>query len=87
MTKEELVRAIAKKADVHQHIAKKCLEAFLETVKEAVSKNDEVRLVGWGKFAVIERKKRKGRNPRTGKEIIIPAKKVVRFYPGKNLTL
>lgn len=87
MTKKELVRTIAKKADVNLHVAEKCLNAFLEAVKESAKKGEEVRLVGFGTFKVIQRKKRKGRNPQTGKEIIIPAKKVVRFYPGKGLAL
>ena len=87
MTKEELVKTIAKKADVNQHVAQRCLNAFLETVKEAVKNGKQVRIVGFGKFAQVERKARIGKNPKTGEKIKIPAKKVVRFYPGKELQI
>lgn len=87
MTKEELVKAIASKAEVKQAVAKKCLDAFLDTVKETLKKGEDVRLIGFGTFKVVTRKERKGRNPRTKEEITIPAKKVVRFYRGKDLEL
>ncbi|MEM2936709.1 MAG: HU family DNA-binding protein, partial [Candidatus Bathyarchaeia archaeon] len=53
--------------------------------KSALKKKDKVTLVGFGTFSVLQRKARKGRNPRTGKEINIPAKKVPKFTAGKEL--
>lgn len=85
MNKETLVKTIAEKANVNINIAKKCLNAFIETVKETARKKEEIRIVGFGRFAIVEKKERKGKNPKTGEEIIIPAKKIVKFYPSKDL--
>lgn len=85
MTKPELVSAIAEKAGVTKKVAAATLEAFMETVKEALSKGEKVALVGFGTFEVRERKARKGINPQTKKVIHIPAKKVPAFRPGKDL--
>ena len=59
--------------------AKKALDAFLTVTGDALKKGDRVTLVGFGSFGVSERSARTGRNPQTGKEIIIPAKKVIKF--------
>jgi DNA-binding protein HU-beta len=66
--------------------AKKALDAFIASTTKALKKGDRVALVGFGSFAVSKRSARTGRNPQTGKEISIPAKKVVRFKPGSELT-
>jgi DNA-binding protein HU-beta len=60
------------------------LDAILDTIKDTVSDGDKVTLVGFGTFAMMQRSARRGRNPRTGKAINIPAKKVPRFIPGKD---
>ncbi len=85
MNKAELVAAIAKKSGLSKASAKKALDAFLDTVSEALAKGDRVSLVGFGTWKVAERKARKGRNPRTKEVINIPAKKVVKFSAGSNL--
>ena len=85
MNKAELVKAIAEKAQTTKLNAEKCLNAFIEAIKEALRNNEEVRLVGFGTFKVTNRKERKGRNPKTGEEITIPAKKAVKFVPRKEL--
>ncbi len=85
MNKAELVAAIAKKSGLSKANAKKALDAFLDTVSEALAKGDRVSLVGFGTWKVAERKARKGRNPRTKEVINIPAKKVVKFSAGSNL--
>jgi len=85
MTKPELVSAIAEKAGVTKKVAAATLEAFMETVKEALSKGEKVALVGFGTFEVRQRKARKGINTQTKKTIHIPAKKVPAFRPGKDL--
>ena len=85
MTKAELVSKIAVKANITKASAERSLNAFLESVKGALTKDGKLTLTGFGAFAVETRKARKGRNPRTGAEIRIPASKVVKFRPGKNL--
>ena len=85
MTKAELVSKIAAKANITKASAERSLNAFLDSVKGALTKDGKLTLTGFGAFAVETRKARKGRNPRTGAEIKIPASKVVKFRPGKNL--
>lgn len=85
MTKAELVSQIASKADLTKAEAAKALDATIEAITEALKKGEKVTLVGFGSFYVFKRKARKGRNPRTGQEIKIPATKVPKFTPGKSL--
>jgi DNA-binding protein HU-beta len=63
----------------------KSLDAFIEVVTKNIKKKDGVKLVGFGTFSVSNRKARMGRNPQTGEEIQIPARKVPVFRPGKEL--
>ncbi len=69
----------ASKAEAERKIA-----AFLECVEEVILAGDEISFLGFGKFCVGERSARTGRNPQTGEEMEIPAKKVVKFKPGKS---
>ncbi len=85
MNKAQLVDAIASEAKITKADAKKALDAFISATTKALKKGDRVALVGFGTFGVTKRSARKGRNPQTGKEINIPAKKVVRFRPGSEL--
>ena len=78
MNKAQLIDAIAEKAGLTKADSKKALEAFVETVGEALKGGDKVALIGFGSFSVSERSARSGRNPQTGKTITIPAKKVVK---------
>ena len=75
MNKAQLIDAIAEKAGLTKADSKKALEAFVETVGEALKGGDKVALIGFGSFSVSERSARSGRNPQTGKTITIPAKK------------
>ncbi|MGQ9847628.1 MAG: HU family DNA-binding protein [Bacteroidales bacterium] len=86
MNKAELIDAIASEAKITKADAKKALDAFISATTKALKKGDRVALVGFGTFGVTKRSARKGRNPQTGKEINIPAKKVVRFRPGSELS-
>ena len=86
MNKTDLVAKIAEGAGMSKVDAKKALDATLEAIVKAVKKGDKVALVGFGTFAVSKRKSRKGINPATKKAITIPAKKVVKFKAGKDLT-
>lgn len=85
MTKAELVSKMAEKANISKANAEKALNAFLETVKEALAQGDKISLVGFGTFSVAERSSREGRNPKTGEKLTIPACKVVKFKPGNML--
>ncbi len=83
MTKADLIDRIAKEANVTKAAAGKALDSFVDGVKKALKKGDKVALVGFGTFSVTQRKARKGRNPKTGAEIKIPARKVPKFSAGQ----
>ena len=85
MTKAELIGSIAKEAKITKAAAEKALNAFTGNVTKALKKGDKLTLTGFGTFMVAKRKARSGRNPRTGKEIKIPATKVAKFKPGNKL--
>lgn len=85
MNKAELVEAMASDAGLSKADSKKALDAFINTTTKALKKGDRVALVGFGSFSVSQRAARKGRNPQTGKEINIKAKKVVKFKAGADL--
>jgi DNA-binding protein HU-beta len=86
MNKAQLIDAIAEKAGLTKADSKKALEAFVATVGETLKSGDKVSLIGFGSFAVAERGERSGRNPQTGTTITIPAKKVIKFKAGNELT-
>ncbi|MDY6288981.1 MAG: HU family DNA-binding protein [Bacteroidales bacterium] len=85
MNKTELIAAMAEKAGMSKVDAGKALNAYVDVVKEQLTKGERVTLVGFGTFAVNERPARVGRNPRTGASIKIAAKKSAKFKPGKGL--
>ena len=86
MNKNELIAEIADSCDITKAKAAECTDAFIDTVAKALSKGDEVRLVGFGTFSVVQRKATTGRNPRTGAVIKIAASKKPKFKPGKALS-
>jgi len=65
--------------------AEQNLNSFMTLVGDLLASGKEINFVGWGKFKITQREERKGRNPQNGKEITIPAKKIVKFKAGKNL--
>ncbi len=85
MKKEDLVRTLSEKAGISRKQAQEFIEAFVESMIEGIKRDGRVLLVGFGTFEVVERKGRKGVNPRTGEKIEIPPKKVVKFRSGKLL--
>lgn len=85
MNKAELVSAVAEKAGLTKVQATEALNAFMEVTADTLKKGDKIALVGFGTFSVAERAERKARNPQTGKEMVVPAKKVVKFKAGKDL--
>ena len=85
MNKSELIEAMAQEADISKAAAAKALDGMVNAITEALKKGDTVTLVGFGSFYVGERAERKGRNPQTGKELVIPAAKSPKFRAGKAL--
>ena len=83
MNNTELVAALAEKAEVSKKDAEKVLNAFVETVQDAVKADDKVQLVGFGTFESKARAAREGKNPQTGEAIKIAACKVPAFKAGK----
>ncbi len=84
--REQLTRSIAQAADLSQKQAQAALEATIDTIREALQRGDEVRLVGFGSFKVRTSAARRGVNPRDRQPIEVPAKERVRFSPGKELS-
>lgn len=84
MNKAELIEAVSKVTCTKAEAAE-AVNAVFDNITKALKKGDSVTLVGFGTFVVKKRKARIGRNPQTGKEIKIAAKKVPGFKPGKEL--
>ncbi len=85
MNKNDLVAAVASKADMSKTDASNAVEAVLEIIGKALKTGDDVRLVGFGTFYVTKRAASKGRNPRTGETIHIEPSKLPKFKAGKVL--
>ena len=85
MTRSELVRLVAERAGLRPADADAAVKAVLASVGGALARGEEVRLPGFGTFAVKARAARTGRNPRTGAEIAVPASRSVSFRAGKGL--
>ena len=85
MNKNDLVATVASAAELSKADAGKAVDAVFEAITGALSGGNDVRLVGFGTFAVANRAATKGRNPRTGEEIDIPASKQPKFKAGKGL--
>lgn len=86
MTKNELARLLSKKGVCNSKAEGiRILNVILETIQEVLKSGENISFNGWGKFEVIERAKRIGRNPKTGEEIEIAAKNSVKFKVGKLL--
>ena len=84
MNKGDLINQVAKVVSTKKE-AQAAVDCVLQSITKALKKKDTVTLVGFGTFKVDKRKARKGRNPQTGEEIKIKAKKVPKFVPGKAL--
>ena len=83
MNKTQLIEAVAAKADLKKKDAEAAVNAVTAAIAEALKAGDKVQLVGFGTFEVKTRGERKGRNPKTGEEIVIPASKHPTFTAGK----
>ncbi|ADC91388.1 HU family DNA-binding protein [Mageeibacillus indolicus] len=85
MKRNDLIASIAKAANLTKKSSEEALDAVLNTISDALIKGDKVILTGFGTFEVRARAARKGRNPATKTEIMIPASKSPAFKPGKRL--
>lgn len=85
MTKADLVERVAKETDMTKKDAEKLVEVIFESIVSTLNQGEKIELRGFGSFRVRERNARKGRNPKTGEPVDIPAKRVAYFKPGKDL--
>lgn len=82
MNKAQLIEKIATECEMTKAQTERMLDTTIDTIRKAVKKGDEVKLVGFGTFTKAKRKARTGRNPQTGKAIKIPAAWYPKFRPG-----
>ena len=85
MTKAELVEDVARVAELTKKDAERLVEIVFESIIETLNQGEKIELRGFGSFRVRERGARRGRNPKTGDPVSIPAKRVPYFKPGKEL--
>ena len=85
MKKADLVEKVAKEADMTKKDAEKLVEIIFDSIVSTLNEGEKIELRGFGSFRVRERNARKGRNPKTGEAVKIPAKRVAYFKPGKDL--
>jgi DNA-binding protein HU-beta len=85
MNKGDLINLVAKDSKITKVQAAKTIDSLVNNITRMLKKGERTSLVGFGTFSIARRKARAGRNPQTGEPIRIPAKKVVKFTPGKTL--
>ena len=85
MRKKELIKVIAEETNLPERTVRKVMNTFVDVATKLLAEGEKVTLTGFGTFCMAETKPRKGRNPRTGETIEIPARRVVRFRKGKLL--
>ena len=85
MTKRELIDIVAKKANLTSKAARDSVQAFINSIRDALKRGEKVVITGFGTFSVRKRAERIGRNPKTGEKITIAARKAPGFTPGKTL--
>lgn len=86
MNKADLVNLVSNKTGLTKVKSNEVINAITSSISESLSNGDKVTLVGFGTFTTSKRNARKGRNPKTGEVIDIPAKTVARFKPGTGLS-
>lgn len=85
MNKDMLIDTMAGKSGLPKKDAERAVNAFIETVSDALANGQKITIIGLGTFTVVTRKARPGRNPQTGKTIQIDEKKAPKFTPGTSL--
>ena len=85
LTKAELAEKLFEDLGLNKREAKDMVDLFFDEIRESLSRNEQVKLSGFGNFDLRDKKQRPGRNPKTGEEIPISARRVVTFRPGQKL--
>lgn len=85
LTKADMAERLYEEVGLNKREAKEFVELFFETLVEALESGEEVKLSGFGNFTLRDKNERPGRNPKTGEEIPITARRVVTFRPGQKL--
>ena len=85
LTKKDIVNYLNQKIGLSKAESKLIVEGFFNEIKESLSSGEEVKISGFGNFELIDKKERPGRNPRTGEEVTISARRVVTFRSGRKL--
>ena len=85
LTKAEMAERLFDELGVNKREAKELVELFFEEIRQALESNEQVKLSGFANFDLRDKKQRPGRNPKTGEEIPIKARRVVTFRPGQKL--
>jgi integration host factor subunit alpha len=85
LTKAEVAEHLFEKVGLSKRDAKDMVECFFEDIRETLEKGEQVKLSGFGNFDIREKSERPGRNPKTGEDIPISARRVVTFRPGQKL--
>ena len=85
LTKADIADRLFEEVGLNKREAKEFVDAYFEAIREALEKGENVKLSGFGNFQLREKNQRPGRNPKTGEEIPISARRVVTFRPGQKL--
>ncbi|MCK3657052.1 integration host factor subunit alpha [Pasteurellaceae bacterium Macca] len=85
LTKLEIAENLIEQCGLDKRVAKQFVEQFFEEIRLCLEKGEEVKLSGFGNFSVRDKKARPGRNPKTGEDIAVSARRVVVFKPGQKL--
>ncbi|EGV50689.1 integration host factor subunit alpha [Candidatus Endoriftia persephonae] len=85
LTKADMAERLFDELGLNKREAKEMVEMFFEEIRRALEEGSQVKLSGFGNFDLREKKQRPGRNPKTGEEIPISARRVVTFRPGQKL--
>ncbi|WKE63949.1 integration host factor subunit alpha [Gallaecimonas kandeliae] len=85
LTKAEMAEHLFTKLGINKRVAKELVESFFEEIRQALENGEQVKLSGFGNFELRDKNQRPGRNPKTGEDIPISARRVVTFRPGQKL--
>ncbi len=85
LTKADMVEHLYDKIGLNKREAKDLVEMFFEEIKSSLEQGENVKLSGFGNFVLRDKKSRPGRNPKTGEEVLVSARRVVTFRPGQKL--
>lgn len=85
LTKIDIAENLVERCGLDKRVAKQFVEQFFEEIRTTLEKGEEVKLSGFGNFTVREKKPRPGRNPKTGEDVTVSARRVVTFKPGQKM--